>query len=254
MKESMLTTFSDEELNTASRILHRYIRWDAINDHSILRDADSRLPLIDGRHVLIDGKHFKILSKMRWRWDCAHNNVVTGPKIHIHQFIVPWKRVIYRDGNKLNCREQNLADFDKDLSVRLPIIGYSDQVKRGVSLNRRGRRRSDGWRSSPFFYFMRKVRMNDGTILTYNKQVNFGPKCKFTTEESARKEAERIHAWIYSMSREKFISFCEGNQRNKKMNFNQALLEWDIWSDGAPSKAEIAQLGTMSAYDSLGRF
>jgi hypothetical protein len=187
-----------------------------------------KILLPDGTFALIDENQLKYVKDYNWYYfQSKYNNVgVVAMKgrqtIRLHNLIAPYPKVKHINGDKRDCRKQNLQKLDysqlkvnhkKDnpgksrfLSIRKHLNKFT--IRRRF-FDSKGKKRQVGWT----FYF-------------------HGVRCRYSSREEAWDAAQEVFSVISKWDRYDL----EREYDKRKENTGKvcdALLQWSAWEDGA---------------------
>lgn len=157
--------------------------------------------------AMVDEDCYDLVKDYTWTWRPTRGVAanVKGKVILMHNLIVSYSRVTFIDGNKLNCRRENLTTFKGNSHLTRTWNGknYSHNPKR------------------KFYVVARYATINDRKE-AYRKFFSY--KDEENNQEQAEKDAIAHAAEVKAWPREKVVSMIMNRiAQRKKAKINKSL-------------------------------
>lgn len=202
------------------------------------------ISLVSGGFAIVDKDFKEVVDKSKWRW-CSNqknrNRVISieGDPIQLHNLIVPFEKVTFKNGNKADCRKENLLNWcEADISkmrhshlYKNKNVGLSDRPKR----NR--------------YQVFRQVKRGDQEYI-FSTSISYGKRytVQVRSKEEAYKKAIMLRDKVFSLSRNDFIKWVlSPNSKRFNVNRNEIIKDWTVFEGKERSVSEIFESG-MSHY------
>ena len=176
-----------------------------IKEHAEISPKKKRMPSVrqirlrSGGFAYVDKEDAKKVAG--YKWTCMNGKGAAAffkdQTVLMHNLIVPYRQVSFKNGNKLDCRKENLVETKDWPSAKRKSASGNVTVSS----------------SHPFFIVQRNV-VEDGVRYQWNTKVSFREVTR--TREEAHKIARMKAGWIYALSRGEFIQFVKEGKRKKK--------------------------------------
>lgn len=196
------------------------------------------ISLRSGQVALVDDSDADAVAGYKWTWMRGRGVAayLHAQTILMHNLIAPFSAVSFKDGDKLNCRRENLI-----------------QHKPAPTARRReynGKNIWDDTKQARLTFHRRVVEC--GELFHWSSSVSY----RFAGKAKAMRMAEKAVAALKAMSREDFIEFVKFSREKKTRS--QAICdevsEWSAFGGeviraGGYRFGELAQLGLSNRED-----
>lgn len=195
-----------------------------------------------GQTAIVDEADAKAVADYRWTWMPGRGVAAYfhGQTILMHNLIAPHARVSFKDGDKLNCRRENLTAHKamgrKDIWTLNPRLGKGKHIWDDARAER---------------YVFHRAVIEDGVTYRWNSGVSY----RYAGKAKAMRMARKAAAAIKAMSREDFIAFVKFSRGKStvKQAICEVVSEWSAFGGeaikaGGYSYGELSQLGLSNRY------
>lgn len=188
-------------------------------------EKDFIFPLASGGYGIVDMAKKHLVDGVKWYLtqregvECHENK----KRIFLHTLIVPYKYTFFKNGNKADCRIENLSK--ECVNKQSKAIGISD-YKNGKS-----------------FRIQRSI-FSNGKRFVWETLRSY----KNRNKNDALKLAKVVRDDIYSYNRNEFLSFVK-NRPKKRICYSEIISSFDCYKGRVLSYGEVAQMNIISAYD-----
>lgn len=184
--------------------------------------------------AFVDDKYKEIVKKYKWNWMkgrgvAAFNHDQTTL---LHNLIAPYPRVSFIDGNKLNCRRENLIPWKKS-----EVCG--NRCYQGEKISPKGNVTD---RPKHFRFEIHRNIKKDGVRYFFLNKVHYKQK---RTKEDALKIAKERAAWVKSMTDEVFLQYVK-DKTPKIRTTNEIISDWDCYKSQNFDMNSVYQMGIKS--------
>lgn len=185
--------------------------------------------LKSGEVSIVDSNDRKIVENQSWKLCERGVFCIDGKQtIFLHNMIAPYISVSFKNGNKLDCRRENLLEFRNNDFVKTRVgsnIWHNDKLK--------------------FYAVHRKVILNTSKYWFYSRYSYAG----LYSQESALRKASEARKFIFDMSREEFVNWKKSRPLNRPSSNNILIDNFDCFKGREISNHEMYQMGISHVYD-----
>jgi hypothetical protein len=203
----------------------------------IIEGDTVKILLPDGTFALIDENQLKYVKDYNWyHYQNKYNNfgviAIKGRQcIRLHNLIAPFPKVKHINGDKRDCRKQNLQKLDY---AQLKVNHRKDNLgkSRFISIKKRLNQ----------FIIRRRFTDSKG----HKRQVGWhfifhGKNCKYSSREEAWDAAQEVFSVVSKWDRYDL----EREYDKRKENTGKvcdAILQWTAWEDGELSRKNFLDI------------
>lgn len=180
-----------------------------------------------GLFAIIDVKYKPLIEKEVWYLRKGVGVYCRDGKslILLHNMIAPYAYVSFKNGNKLDCRRENLVEFKNNDFVKTRVgenIGHNKEKK--------------------FYSVHRGVKVNGSK---YRFDTSYSYKTK--PQERALEKCKEWRDFLFSMTRQEFVEWRK-QRPDHRVSYNEIVSQFDSFNGEEISRSELIESGMSHVY------